>query len=132
MVYEPNLESPPSPSDSEPDNWKSETGHGKGARLGDTYRLEKLHVAPESSQDVGDLRDREFTVEKAGRRARRTSDETEQSFMLYTPDEERSVVNKFDRRLVLFIALLYMLSFLDRSSMILISSTRSYPPVNSQ
>nr|CAF06076.1 related to nicotinamide mononucleotide permease [Neurospora crassa] len=34
----------------------------------------------------------------------------------YTPDEERAVVNKFDRKLVLFVALLYMLSFLDRSN----------------
>ena len=39
------------------------------------------------------------------------------SFRLYTPDEERAVVRKLDRRLVLFMALLYMLSFLDRSSM---------------
>lgn len=39
------------------------------------------------------------------------------SFQLrYTPDEERAVVKKFDRKLVLFVALLYMLSFLDRSS----------------
>lgn len=34
----------------------------------------------------------------------------------YTADEERSVVKTFDRRLVIFIAFLYMLSFLDRSS----------------
>ena len=39
-----------------------------------------------------------------------------ESFKLYTPDEERAVIKKLDRRLVLFIALLYMLSFLDRSS----------------
>jgi hypothetical protein len=39
-----------------------------------------------------------------------------QSFELYTPDEERAVVRKLDRKLVLFVALLYMLSFLDRSS----------------
>lgn len=39
------------------------------------------------------------------------------SFQLYTPDEEKAVVRKFDRKLVLFVALLYMLSFLDRSSM---------------
>ncbi|KAJ4403724.1 hypothetical protein N0V85_005038, partial [Neurospora sp. IMI 360204] len=39
------------------------------------------------------------------------------SFQLrYTPDEERAVVKKFDRKLVLFMALLYMLSFLDRSN----------------
>lgn len=50
-------------------------------------------------------------------RARRASASTVQSFMLYTPDEERSVIRKFDRKLVLFVALLYMLSFLDRSSM---------------
>lgn len=34
----------------------------------------------------------------------------------FTPEEERAVVKKFDRNLVLFVALLYMLSFLDRSS----------------
>lgn len=34
----------------------------------------------------------------------------------YTTEEERAVVRKFDRKLVLFMALLYMLSFLDRSS----------------
>lgn len=35
----------------------------------------------------------------------------------YTPDEEAAVVRKLDRRLVVFVAGLYMLSFLDRSSM---------------
>jgi len=50
-------------------------------------------------------------------RNRHGSDATDQTFMLYTPDEEQSVIKKFDRRLVLFVALLYMLSFLDRSSM---------------
>jgi len=42
-------------------------------------------------------------------------DETE-GFMSYTSSEERTVINKLDRRLVLFVAFLYMLSFLDRSS----------------
>ena len=39
-----------------------------------------------------------------------------QTAKLYTSDEERIVRRKFDRRLVLFVAFLYMLSFLDRSS----------------
>ncbi|KAL7921641.1 major facilitator superfamily domain-containing protein [Trichoderma austrokoningii] len=39
-----------------------------------------------------------------------------ESFQLYTPDEELAVRRKFDRKLVLFVALLYMLSFLDRSN----------------
>ena len=34
----------------------------------------------------------------------------------YTAEEEKRVVKKFDRRLTLFMAFLYMLSFLDRSS----------------
>ena len=36
----------------------------------------------------------------------------------YTPEEEAAVVRKFDRKLVVFVALLYMFSFLDRSSML--------------
>ncbi|KAH9904113.1 hypothetical protein F4778DRAFT_82313 [Xylariomycetidae sp. FL2044] len=51
------------------------------------------------------------------RRRRRSDDGSVASFQLYTPDEERAVVRKFDRRLVLFLSLCYMLSFLDRSSM---------------
>lgn len=35
---------------------------------------------------------------------------------MYTPDEEKEVVRIFDRRLVPFLALLYLLAFLDRSS----------------
>ena len=54
--------------------------------------------------------------ENHGGSQRRASISTIQSYQLYTPDEERAVVKKFDRRLVLFVALLYMLSFLDRSS----------------
>ncbi|KAJ5690504.1 hypothetical protein N7462_004896 [Penicillium macrosclerotiorum] len=34
----------------------------------------------------------------------------------YTPEEEREVVRAFDKRLVPFLALLYLLSFLDRSN----------------
>jgi len=40
------------------------------------------------------------------------SAETSQSYRIYTPDEEKAVVRKFDRRLVGFVAFLYMLSFL--------------------
>ena len=48
-----------------------------------------------------------------GRRRRRSS---LQSFQLYTPDEEAKVRHKLDTRLVLFVALLYMMAFLDRSN----------------
>lgn len=38
------------------------------------------------------------------------------AFPLFTSEEERAVIRKLDRHLVLFVAFLYMLSFLDRSS----------------
>ncbi|KAG8527447.1 uncharacterized protein KY384_007599 [Bacidia gigantensis] len=47
---------------------------------------------------------------------RRGRPPTIQSSMPYTVDEEREVVRRLDRRLVLFVAFLYMLSFLDRSN----------------
>ena len=47
---------------------------------------------------------------------RHASIDSAQSYELYTPDEDRAVLKKLDRRLVVFMALLYMLSFLDRSS----------------
>ncbi|KAF2747753.1 hypothetical protein M011DRAFT_38278 [Sporormia fimetaria CBS 119925] len=37
-------------------------------------------------------------------------------FELYSPEEDKAVRRKLDRRLVGFLALLYALSFLDRSS----------------
>ncbi|KAH5989554.1 hypothetical protein HBI84_185200 [Parastagonospora nodorum] len=48
--------------------------------------------------------------------ARRASIESAQSFELYTPDEDQAVLRKLDRKLVAFMALLYCLSFLDRSN----------------
>jgi hypothetical protein len=47
---------------------------------------------------------------------RRPSLDSVQSYELYTPDEDQKVLRKLDRRLVLLMAFLYMLGFLDRSS----------------
>ncbi|KAF1955782.1 MFS general substrate transporter [Byssothecium circinans] len=47
---------------------------------------------------------------------RRFSVSSVQSYELYTPDEDEAVLRKLDRRLVAFMALLYCLSFLDRSN----------------
>ncbi|KAL8664368.1 MAG: hypothetical protein Q9168_007914 [Polycauliona sp. 1 TL-2023] len=43
-------------------------------------------------------------------------DASSETLSAYTSQEEQSVIRKFDRHLVLFIALLYMLGFLDRSN----------------
>lgn len=61
-------------------------------------------------------------VGRRGEGAGAGGEEKPQDELVYTAEEEQAVVRKFDRRLVLFVALLYMLSFLDRSS-------SSYPPV---
>ncbi|TVY81108.1 putative transporter [Lachnellula suecica] len=73
------------------------------SELGESYKMQNIDA------------EKEWDEEEEGR-GRRASMETMQSYQLYTPDEERAVVRKFDRKLVLFVALLYMLSFLDRSN----------------
>ncbi|KAI0965666.1 major facilitator superfamily domain-containing protein [Xylaria arbuscula] len=65
----------------------------------------------------GSSRKQNVNVGRRMRRSRRRpSESTVASFQLYTPDEERAVVRKFDRRLVVFLAFCYMLSFVDRSN----------------
>lgn len=70
------------------------------------------HVDAASFYDVDD----EGSEKESFAVDRRDNNSIDQNFTLYTPDEERSVIKTFDRRIVLFIAFLYMLSFLDRSS----------------
>lgn len=77
----------------------------------ETYELHELGSITDDS-DLGDY------MEDTPR------SEDDNTILVYTAEEERAVVQKFDRRLVLFVALLYMLSFLDRSS----SSYSLFPP----
>ena len=104
--------SPPTGSDSD-----SEDDH-LGLRGGDgNFELKDFSHREHDSRDHDSGGSDEEEKRPEFGKHRRGSSSTVQSFMLYTPDEERSVIKKFDRRLVLFVALLYMLSFLDRSSM---------------
>lgn len=85
------------------------------SELGESFKMQSRdRDAEKGGVELEDEEDEERDFTRPGRRA---SVSTVQSYQLYTPDEERAVVRKFDRRLVLFVALLYMLSFLDRSSM---------------
>jgi hypothetical protein len=95
--------------------------------VGESFKLqrrgkdvEKGRAADENDENDDDD-DEEGVYDGHQRQHRRASVSTVQSYQLYTPDEERAVVRKFDKKLVLFVALLYMLSFLDRSSMAPIS-----------
>ncbi|KAF2658769.1 MFS general substrate transporter [Lophiostoma macrostomum CBS 122681] len=74
-------------------------------REGDTARDDALQVPGASREDAHLLPS-----------PRRFSMDSVQSFELYTPDEDKAVRRKLDRRLVSFMALLYSLSFLDRSN----------------
>lgn len=73
-----------------------------------SWRPKLPRVASDSSLDFAAVSD-----EDSGEHAEGNGIESSKSF---TADEERVVVRKLDRHLVLFIAFLYMLSFLDRSS----------------
>lgn len=89
-----------------------------------SIRLKPLSGARRNTDGYGDGDDedededeeekRQFLPGGGGEAAVRAAHE---DYELYTPDEERAVLRRLDRRLVLFMGLLYMLSFLDRSSM---------------
>lgn len=88
----------------------------------EAYELQERPTGADGLDDLdgsyndGDDGDQGRADASTSRRRHRGSTSTVASFQLYTPDEEQAVVRKFDRRLVLFVALLYLLSFLDRSS----------------
>ncbi|KIY03882.1 uncharacterized protein Z520_00573 [Fonsecaea multimorphosa CBS 102226] len=85
--------------------------------------LRKLHHAPpeaentagiedEFSESDSDAREDEGNEGYVKRRLRRTATHSKD----YTDEEEAAVVRKLDRRLVVFLGFLYLLSFLDRSN----------------
>ncbi|PQE22501.1 major facilitator superfamily transporter protein [Rutstroemia sp. NJR-2017a BVV2] len=92
----------------------SEDGSELYAETDESFQLRTRHS--ERQEDDDDSMDDEAEGGYHDSRRRRGSISTVQSYQLYTPDEERAVVRKFDKKLVLFVAFLYMLSFLDRSS----------------
>lgn len=98
------------------DSWdESDSDGAKSKGSQKSIRLRNIATALDDAEVLNS--DDESEKELFHPRHHRGSDATDQTFMLYTPDEEQLVIRKFDRRLVLFVALLYMLSFLDRSSM---------------
>ena len=92
---------------------RGRSGSGAGV-AGSSQGAAMWDAVADDDQEEDDDEDAFDSTRMRGRRFSRTS--TVASFQLYTPDEDAAVRRKFDRRLVLFVALLYMLSFLDRSS----------------
>jgi hypothetical protein len=84
---------------------------------GHTFELRKLRNSSEKGSHHGsfdreDASSADDSEKEDVRPVRRIGSRSKE----YTHEEEQAIVRKFDRRLTLFIALLYMLSFLDRSS----------------
>lgn len=84
---------------------------------GDTAELRKICNSSEKhtyrrSRDQEESSGSDDSEKEDGRPVRRVGSRSKE----YTEKEEKAIVRKLDIRLTLFIALLYMLSFLDRSS----------------
>ncbi|RWA07186.1 hypothetical protein EKO27_g7926 [Xylaria grammica] len=89
------------------------------ANEGDAYELKEIGSSSAVQDGEYGGGDGDAHMMPGGSRSeheRRSSDSTVASFQLYTPDEENAVIRKFDRRLVVFLAFCYMLSFVDRSN----------------
>jgi len=128
----------PLPSDNVHHDLSAGGGYGSGNNK--AYELEEFHDHNvydgdgENAIDDGDYANEDDEVLHGeigrnrggngtwgkGKSSRRLSDSTAASFQLYTPDEENAVIRKFDRKLVVFLAFCYMLSFVDRSSTFLV------------
>lgn len=83
----------------------------------EAYELRDIVVGRSTTKDFSDdEEDDDDDNDKSSEEFEIGGDLENDQNLVYTAEEERTVVRKFDRRLVLFVALLYMLSFLDRSS----------------
>lgn len=84
---------------------------------GDAAELHKIRNSSEKhtyrrGRDLEESSSEEDSEKEDVGRVRRVGSRSKE----YTDEEEKAIVRKLDIRLTLFIALLYMLSFLDRSS----------------
>ena len=99
------------------DDLHSEVGGDEAYEMSSPMGAASSRDGSRSRLDIGEFGSpRRIRRKRSSRRRRRPSGSTVASFQLYTPDEELAVRRKFDRKLVLFVTLLYLLSFLDRSS----------------
>jgi Major Facilitator Superfamily len=82
------------------------------SRIDGKVKLRRSYENDGNSLSSADDSDNGNDFDEQIQRLRRVSTQSKN----YTDEEEKRVIRKFDRRLVLFLALLYMLSFLDRSN----------------
>ncbi|KAF2496711.1 MFS general substrate transporter [Lophium mytilinum] len=107
-------------SDSEGEHEETTLGQ---AHAGESYRMKNLSSRSVGKNDRAETSGQEHDITGEGEDenllpdARRLSQGSSvESYELYTPEEDKAVLRSLDRKLVLFMALLYLLSFLDRSN----------------
>lgn len=88
----------------------------QGSAVQGYYHQQDSYAEHPGSIPLSDLSHQSSLRSTGGHDDEDDDDSSVHSFELYTPDEEKSLLRKLDTRLVLFLALLYLLSFLDRSS----------------
>lgn len=118
-----NAQLTPSRSSSDPDR-EEEDVLGEQGHAAEIFRLRPMPRRIDDDNDRkgsgamdadGEEDEGQHFLSEQGRR--QSDSASVASFELYTPDEGRAVLKKLDRRVVVLLALLYLLSFLDRSSM---------------
>ncbi|KAF2801610.1 MFS general substrate transporter [Mytilinidion resinicola] len=107
-------------SDSEGEDEEATLGQD---HAGQSYRMKNMSSRSFGKGDSGETPSQEHVIDGEDedrsllRESRRLSQGSSvESYELYTPDEDKAVLRSLDRKLVLFMALLYLLSFLDRSN----------------
>ena len=104
----------------------SASGHLQGQQ--DAYELQQFERrGAEKAATSGGFRGTDSNPglrDTAAEQWRSAGPQEKEVLLSYTAEEEAVVLRKLDRHLVLFLAILYMLSFLDRSSKVSVT-TRS-------
>ncbi|KAF2201743.1 hypothetical protein GQ43DRAFT_455567 [Delitschia confertaspora ATCC 74209] len=105
------------PSESDPDNDSGIDRDDHGRENHRMRNLSSVYAVNRGSREHYDGEDSKSDEDENFRPAPgRDSIDSIANYELYTPEEDRAVRRKLDRRLVLFMAMLYCLSFLDRSN----------------
>ncbi|KAI6352750.1 hypothetical protein MCOR25_009318 [Pyricularia grisea] len=95
------------------ETWDDEEGVYHGREKDDAIELEALNRQRDDENNEDDDDDDD---DEDGGGTRDSTSSLRSPKILYTANEEKVIVRKFDRNLVVFIALMYMLAFLDRSN----------------
>lgn len=106
----------PAPSQLTPESSKDAAGHLEHVETIETSPRDRGDLAPKEASPLQYDRDSNSEEDQNGTPKMQKTYRTLVGAEEYTEEEEQAIIRKFDRKLVVFLAGLYMLSFLDRSN----------------